>query len=99
MRHPIDLTECVVVGLEAKFLKPGCGPRAHVAQSVPAVDDHRPSTVKALGVLRVEFLERKVDRAGQVQFVVLLRRQDLHELRAARKQLVYASQIDRAGHH
>src|SRR6185437_14056264 len=39
--HPVDLARGVVVGLEAEMSEERRGTRAHVAERIPAVHDHR----------------------------------------------------------
>src|SRR5207244_244863 len=81
-RQPVLLPGLVVVYLsEAKALEPPRGPWAHVSGGVPAVDDHGAGGVEQGGRL-LDAPKRDVDRAGQVLVLVLLRRQDLHELSA-----------------
>ena len=63
--HPVDLAGGVVVHrAETEPFEQERGSGAHVAQRVPAVDDHRPGSVQHLCGAGVELLERQVQRAG-----------------------------------
>jgi hypothetical protein len=82
---------------EADRCEPARGAWAHVAQGVPAVDDHIASGIELLHGFGGELLQRNVDRAGEVQFLVLLAREHLEELRPIGEQLPQAIEID-GGH-
>src|SRR6266540_1929437 len=81
-RAPVGLAGDVVVNVgEADALEPPRGPWAHVSLVVVAVDDHRPFSVELASRLPVEFLQRDVDRTGQVLLLELGGRQHLDKLR------------------
>jgi hypothetical protein len=76
----VDLARGVVVGHEVERIEPRSGSRAHVAEVIPAVDDHRPGLVELRHRLGIELLQGDVDRAGQVLLGVLLCGQHLNQL-------------------
>jgi len=77
----------VVDLLEAERLEPARGPWAEVSEGVPAVDDDRVRAVEAGRGLVVQLLQRDAERAREMLLLVLVRRQDLHELRTRGEEL------------
>ena len=65
VRAPVGLPGRVLVDLrESETVEPPRGPWAQVSLKIVAVDDHRTIPAKRGGTLRVELLQRDVDRAG-----------------------------------
>jgi hypothetical protein len=90
--EPIVLAWLIAVDLfETKGLEPPRGPCAHVSEEVVAVGDDRLRTVEFARRALAKLLERDVDRARQMQLVVLLAGQHLDKLSAFRQKPLHAS--------
>jgi hypothetical protein len=68
--------------VEAESLEPPRGSRAQVSLEVEAVRDNGSAAIQASGALRVELLQREVDRARKVAVLVLVPREHVEQLRA-----------------
>ena len=74
-RQPVQLAGDVLVDLlEPEALEPPRGPRAHVSEAVPAIDDDRAGAIQAGGRRLGELAERDIACARQVLLAVLVDR-------------------------
>jgi hypothetical protein len=81
--EPVDLPKGVVVDLgEPERFEPARGSWAQVSEGVPAIQHHRTIGIERDGTFSGQLLEREVNRARQVELIVLAFGQNLDELRA-----------------
>jgi hypothetical protein len=89
----------VVEAGEPESGEPARGAWTQVSEAVPAVDNDVAYRIQLLGRLCVQLREREADRAREMELLVVLSRQDLDDLRAARDEFVELGDVDRGHGH
>jgi hypothetical protein len=81
--EPVELPVHIVIDLgETETFEPPRGPRTEISGRVPAIDDHGSTSIKTLFRVSFYFPEREVDGTRKMVLLELVRRQNLHDLRA-----------------
>jgi hypothetical protein len=83
---------------ETEALKPPRVPGAHVLLGIVTIDDHRAARIKPASGLPVQFLQRNVDRAGDVLGLILGAEQDVDQLCARGNEPPHLFALDFAWH-
>jgi hypothetical protein len=98
-RDPVDLAARVIVDLlETELSQPPRGPRTHVSEGVPAVDNDRLGRLQDRDGVGVKLFERDIHCPRKVLLVILVARKDLNELCPGGHEFTKAVTVDRGGH-